>query len=185
MANTPGNVRVGVTGVLYVAPTGSTAPANASTMPDAAFKDLGLMGEPGLTFQPVAGGDATPLKAWQNGQTVRTMRTASTDLPTWKFIPIETSLEVIKLWLDVVVTSAAADGSFEYKVQNRSHKAFIFDVVDGAELIRHYLPNGTVTDVGEQVFSGSDAVGYEITVAGEFDAVKGYNFKGFYTALKT
>ena len=41
MALDSGNVRVGVTGVVYVAPLGTTLPTDETSAPDAAFQDVG------------------------------------------------------------------------------------------------------------------------------------------------
>lgn len=185
MSNVAANVRVAVTGKFCAGPTTATAPTDSSTAPDASLVDLGYISDDGVEFTPPGAGDSTPLKVWQNGETVRTLRTASEDLPTWHLTLVETKLEVIELYLGVEVTQSSTDGSFEYKVTSRDHKSFILDVVDGSELIRHYIPYGVVTDLGAQTFSNGDPIGYEITIAGELDPTKDYNFKGFATALKT
>lgn len=185
MSNVAANVRVAVTGKFYSGPTSAVAPTNSSTAPDASLIDMGYISDDGVEFTPPGGGDSTPIKVWQNGETVRTLRTPSEDLPTWHLTLVETKLEVVELYLGVTVTQTSTDGSFTYKVTNAEHMSFLLDVVDGAELIRHYIPYGVVTDVGAQTFSNGDPIGYEITIAGELDPAKDYNFKGFATALKS
>lgn len=185
MALTKANARVAVTGAIYVGDYGSTAPTDASTAPDAAFTDLGYSDDSGVEFTPPGGGDSTTLKAWQNGDVLRTIRTASEDSPTWHFFLAETKLEVVELYLGVTVTQTVTSGSFEYTVTDPSPKAFILDVLDGAEIIRHYIPNGRVTDLGSQTFVNTDLVKYDITISGDVDPTAGFNFQGFYTGLKS
>lgn len=179
------NVRVAVTGALFEGPTTAAAPDGTATAPDAAMRDLGFLSEDGIEITLPGAGDSTPIKAWQNGTTVRTIRTPSEDNPSWHFTMIETSLATVETYFGVTVTQTATEGSFEYTVSNREHRSYIVDVVDGAELIRDYVPYGVVTDVGAHTLASTDAIAYEVTVEGELDPVKGYNFKRWATALRT
>jgi hypothetical protein len=70
-------------------------------------------------------------------------------------------------------------------VTNRSASSYVVDGVDGAELMRDYIPRGVVSEVGPHVLSNGEVSGYEVTVEGEYDPVKLYNFKRWSTGLKT
>ena len=184
MAQDATKVRVAVTGAVSNGLTTAAAPigtAGALT----GFTDLGFISEDGVEIELPDAGDAEPIKAWQNGTTVRVIRTPSEDSPTWHFTLLETSLKTVETYFGVTVTQAVADGSFEFKVANRPHGSYVIDVIDGAELIRDYVPYGIVTEVGAQTFSNGAPIGYEVTVTGELDPVKLYNFKRYATALKT
>ena len=177
-------VRVAVTGAVSKGLTGATAPTGtAATL--TGFADLGGISEDGVTLSLPDNGDATPIKIWQNGATVRTVRTTSDDLPTLTFVMVETSLAVIETYFDVTVTQTSTEGSFAYVVQNRAAKSYVLDVIDGAELLRQYLPRGIVASVQEIKLTNTDAIGYGVTLEAELDTVKGYNFKSWLTALKT
>ena len=178
-------VRVAVTGAVSKAATGSTAPTDASTALDAAFKDLGGISEDGVTLSLPDNGDSTPIKVWQNGATVRTVRSTSEDLPTLSFTMVETKLETIETYFGVTVTQAATDGSFEYVVENRGADAYALDVIDGSELIRLYIPQGVVSSVGEVNLTNTGAIGYQVTIDAELSSTAGYNFKTWMTALRT
>ena len=184
MAVDASKVRVAITGAISKGLTSATAPtgtAGAIT----GFTDLGGISEDGVTLALNDEGDATPLKVWQNGATVRTLRTSSEDRPTLTFTLVETSKATVETYFGVTVTQTATEGSFEFKTQNRAPASYVLDVVDGAELIRLYIPNGVVSSVGEITFANSDAIGYEVTIDTDLDAVKGYNFKTWATALKS
>ena len=184
MAGDATKVRVAVTGAVLKGLTTAAAPTGTAGV-TTGFTDLGFIGEDGVEIELPDAGDSTPIKAWQNGTTVRVIRTPSEESPSWKFTLLETSIATVETYFGVTVTPAASEGSFEFKVQNRAHESYVVDVIDGAELIRDYIPYGIVTSVGSHTLSNGDPIGYEVTVEGELDPVKLYNFKRWATALKT
>jgi hypothetical protein len=176
---------VAVTGAVFKGLTSAAAPTGTSGAPTG-FSDLGFISEDGVEIELPDAGDTTPVKAWQNGTTVRIIRTPTEDNPTWHFTMIETSIAVVETYFGVTVTSTSTEGSFEYKAsQNRPYNSYIVDAIDGAELLRDYIPRGVVTSVGSHTLSNGDITGYEVTVEGELDPAKGYNFTRWATALKT
>ncbi len=179
------NVRVAVTGAMHVdrtrtatAPTGT---ASALTGRD----DLGYVSEDGVTLTMPGEGDTTPIRAWQNGQVVRTIRLPGEDVPQFSLTLIETKLEVIEFAFDVEVTQTATEGSFAITGGLRSPVDLVFDVVDGPELIRAHAPLATVTEITEIPFTNTDAIGYGVTIACDLDPVLGYQLKTWMTALKS
>lgn len=179
------NVRVAVTGAVSVGDVGETAPTGtAATLGTRA--DVGYIGEDGVTLSFPGAGDSTPIKAWQGGATVRTIRTPSEDVPTIHFVMLETKKEAIELWAGSTVTQTASEGSFEYdSTDTRAAKDIVVDVVDGAELIRAHAPKATVTEIGDLVFQNGAPIGYEVTISCDRDETAGYNLKTWATALKT
>src|SRR5687768_4141925 len=143
MALSEANVRVAVTGAVMSAPLATTAPTGTGGT-TTGFVDLGYVNEDGVTITFPEGGDSTPIKAWQNGAVVRTIRAASEDVPQITFTLLETKLEVIESALGVTVTQDVADGHFEFDSTDvRTSESWVVDVVDGAELVRVYVPKGT------------------------------------------
>lgn len=178
-------VRVAVTGAISVGPLGTTAPTGTGSA-ITPRTDLGYIGEDGVTETQPGAGDVNRIKAWQNGATVRTIRTPSEDLPTWNFVLLETKKEVIELYYKTTVTQTATEGSYpiDANAQDAGHD-FIIDVVDGAELERVHVPRGFVSDVGDKVYANGEPIGYEVTIEGERDSTLGYNAKVWATALKS
>jgi hypothetical protein len=43
-------------------------------------------------------------------------------------------------------------------------KSFVIDVVDGSDLLRIYIPEGEVSEVGDVVYASGEPIGYEVTV---------------------
>lgn len=184
MAVTPSKVRVAVTGALSKGLTSATAPTGTSgTL--TGFTDLGAISEDGVALTLNDEGDATPLKIWQDGATVRTLRSTSEDNPTLALRLVETSKEVIETYFGVTVTQTATEGSFEFKTQNRAAASYALDVIDGAELIRIYVPRGVVASVSEISLVNTEAIGYGVTIDCELDTVKNYALKTWMTALKS
>jgi hypothetical protein len=179
-------VRVAVTGAVNKGLTSATAPTGtAATL--TGFTELGYVSEDGVTLTLPGSGDSDPIKAWQNGATVRTIRTPNEDNPQYSFVLLETSLPVIELYFNATTSGqTASEGAVAYNASTqRSYFSFVVDVVDGAELVRDYIPRGIVTEVGDQVFANGEPIGYEITIEAEYDTVKTYNLKRWATALKS
>lgn len=177
-------VRVAVTGAVSKGLTSATAPTGTAAALTG-FSDVGGISEDGVTLSLPDNGEATPIKVWQNGATVRTVRTTSDDLPTLVFTMVETSLASIETYFGVTVTQTVTEGSFEYKVQNRSASSYVLDVIDGAELIRLYVPRGIVASVSEISLTNTDAIGYGVTIECELNTAGTFNFKSWLTALKS
>lgn len=184
MALDASKVRAAVTGAVSKGPTTVTPPTGTAGAVTG-VTDLGYISEDGVEINLPDAGDSTSIKAWQNGATVRVVRTPSEDSPTWHFTMLETKLETVETYFGVTVTQTATEGSFAYTVGNRSHFAYVVDVVDGAELIRDFIPYGIVSSVGAQTLANGEIVGYEVTIDGEMSPTLGYNFKRWATALKS
>lgn len=178
-------VRVAVTGAVMKGLSSATAPTGTGGT-TTGFTDVGGISEDGVTLSLPDNGDSTPIKVWQNGATVRTVRSTSDDLPTLAFTMVETSLSTIETYFGVTVTQTLTEGSFEYKVQNRTASSYVLDVIDGAELIRLYVPKGLVASVGEITLANTEAIGYQVTLELENGGTgKDFNFKSWLTALKS
>ena len=175
-------VRVAITGALSKGLTSATAPTGTASALTG-FSDLGGISEDGVTLALNDEGDSTPLKVWQNGATVRTLRSSSDDVPTLSLTLVETSLATVETYFGVTVTQTASEGSFEFETGLRTASSYVLDVVDGAELIRIYVPQGVVSSVGEITLANTEAIGYEVTIDCELGAAAGYNFKTWMTAL--
>jgi hypothetical protein len=176
---------VAVTGAVMKGLTSATAPTGTSGA-TTGFTDLGYISDAGVAIEMPDAGDSTPIKAWQGGTTVRVIRTPTEDNPTWTFTLLETNKLAVETYFGVTVTQTATEGSFEFtSTTARPYASYIVDAIDGAELLRDYIPKGIVTGVGSHTLSNGDVTGYEVTVEGEYDSVKAYNFKRWATRLKT
>lgn len=159
MAQDSANVRVGVTGAVYVAPTGTAAPTNEGSSLNAAFADLGYVGEDGVTESRDRTVDT--IKAWQNGDTVRQVVTEATY--QLSFTMIETREATVELYYG----NAPVSGSVVVvPTKTGGRKSFVVDVIDGDEAKRIYIAEGEVTETGEIVYANGEAIGYPVTIVG-------------------
>lgn len=174
-------VRVAVTGAVSMGATTATAPTGTGGT-ITGFTDLGLISEDGVTES--RGRSTNDIKAWQNGATVRTVVTEGT--LTYSFTLLETKKETVELFYGATVTAATADGSFVVvPTSTGGRRSFVLDVVDGGELLRVYIPQGEVTEVGDRVYSNGEPIGYEVTIAAYDDTTISGAAKVWATALKT
>jgi hypothetical protein len=153
------NVRVAVTGVVSVGATSTTAPTSVSSALDAGFKDLGYVGEDGVT--ETRNRDTNKIKAWQNADVVREVVTES-DLQ-FKFVLIESKKETVETFYGASVDSATGKIVI-VPASTGGRKSWVYDIVDGSKLIRTYAAEGEVTEVGDVVYVSGDPIGYEVTV---------------------
>lgn len=178
-------VRAAITGAVSKGLTSATAPTGtASSL--TGFTDGGYISEDGVTLTLPDGGERTPISAWQNGAQVRVFRAPTTDNPTLSFTFLETNLTTVETYFNSTATQTSTEGAVEFDVNDTLNtSSYVFDVVDGAELIRTYVPQGVRATVGELVYQFNQPIGYNVTIECERDSTKGYNFKQWLTALKT
>lgn len=185
MAVNASNVRVGLTGAVSKGPLGTAAPTDATTAIDAAYSDTGAISEDGVTLSLPDNGDSTPIKIWQGGAQVRTLRTTSDDLPSMSFTMLETNKTTVETYFGVDVAQTVTEGSFSYTPSLAVPASYVLNVLDGDAVHRYHWPRGVKVSVGDLVYQNNEPVGYEVTIEGELDAVTGYNFRSWMTDLKT
>ena len=152
-------VVVGVTGNLYVAPTGTAAPADAATALPAEWVDLGFISADGITETPTD--DVSEITAWQNATVVR--KTTTKSEVAWSLALIETNQDVLELYFkgsqfDVEGKKISDVGAAS------DQRSFVIDVIDGTQIHRRYIPLGEVTERAEQTITSEDAVAWGITI---------------------
>lgn len=165
---TAANVRVGVTGAVYSAPTGTPLPTDAEATLNVAFHDLGYISDDGVVEGIST--DSTKIKAW-GGDTVREVQT-SHDV-TYKFTMLETTDETQQIYY-----GSASGGVVEVTSAQGERGEWVVQVIDGDQLIRIVIPDGQVTDRGDVTYHTDDATGYEVTITAYPDesGVKAYKY---------
>lgn len=161
MALDASKVDVAVTGTVSYAPVGSTAPTDATTALDAAFKDVGYISEDGVS--EVRDRTVNNIVAWQASRVVRAVVTEASISVT--FTMIESNPNSLELFYGSAVDPTG--GGVEIDPQNTGgRRSLVVDYVDGAKFVRLYLPECEVTSVGEVALTNGEAVGYNVTVVG-------------------
>lgn len=156
-------IRVGISGSVYVAPTGSTAPVDATTALDAAFIDLGAINEDGIALAPSR--SVENIRAWQAAKAVRTVVTE--DELSVSFSLMQWSADTIELAFGGGTFSVANITETKYvppAAGTVDERSFVFEWVDGGVNSRLYVPRGMVTDVSEIQVTKTSAVELALTV---------------------
>lgn len=162
MALDSDNVRVAVTGAVYVAPTGTAGPTDSDGALNVAFVDLGYVSADGIT--ETIDKSTTQIRSWQDGSLVREIVSEGTYSVDLTFI--ETKEAVLELYYGVTQTG----GKFEINPRaTGGRQSFVIDVVDGDSIERTYIPQGEITAVGERTLASGEAIGYNVTITAYAD----------------
>lgn len=174
MATTASNVRVGVTGEVSLAEAGTTLPTDSSTTLDVAFSGLGYNTEDGVL--EAINETTTDIKAWQNGDTVRTVATEH---------DVEYTFTLMETNADTLAAYYGADsydtGVVEVKAGTATRGVWVVEVIDGDDVVRIVIPDGEVTASGQVTYANNgSAVTYPLTVKCYPDStgVKAYKYYG-------
>lgn len=150
-------------GAIYVAPSGTTLPTDATTALAEAFKELGYVSEDGVTNSNSPSSEN--VKAW-GGDIVMNLLTEKPD--NFSFTLIEAlNLEVLKF----VYGSANVTGELSTGITITANSSIpeahviVIDMImtDGA-LKRVVMPCAYISEVGEITYKDDEAIGYETTV---------------------
>lgn len=156
MPLTASNVRVARTGGVYFAPAATPIPTDTTTALNVAFVELGYVTEDGITQSMDT--ETTDIRAWQNGDTVRSLRTAHT--VTYQFSLLETSTAVLQAFYGNATASSVNVTGASSPARGR----WVVQVVDGTNNIRIVIPDGEVTEWGDVVYANSEPIVYQMTV---------------------
>lgn len=154
--------RVGITGAIYKAPLGSTAPTDATTALAAAYLDLGYISEDGI--EESWDDSVQRFVAWQNATVIRSAVTDSVGTLTFQMLETKkTTLEAFYRG-STVTTPSAGNYRIQVKPIVAAPSAWVFDIVDGSKLIRKYIGNGEITERGSIMYANSEMVMYPVTL---------------------
>ncbi len=166
------NVRVGVTGAVYVAPSGTALPTSSAASLNAAFEELGYMDENGVA--EIINEQITNIRAWQNSDIVRKVQTEH-DV-TYGFTPLETNPVVLEAFYGNYTDGT--DGEVEVRGGLADRFSWVIDVIDGDNELRIVIPDGQLTQRGQVNHVATDATKYPMTITGypDGDGVKAYQY---------
>lgn len=186
MALSSDNVRVGITGAVSSAASGTALPTDADSALSASYTDHGYVSDAGLTESRPR--TTNNIKAFQNADNVRTVVTESSF--TKKFVLLETKKDNVEAFYGATVDTDDG-GILIIPSATGGRKVWVFDEVDGDDYIRTVVPDGEITEIGDQVVANGEPIGYEMTLTGypsstiADDDDNPASAKKFYSALAT
>lgn len=157
MALTTENVRVAVTGAVYVAPTTVALPSSA-TASLTNYADLGYISQEGLRQMSMT--DRAEIVAWQNADVVR--EPLSRVKTQFQFTAIEFNAAALSLYFGEIIENG--DTTFDFGRYIPERYRMVIDVVDGTQTIRHVIADAEVAERGEIVYANAEPVGFNVTV---------------------
>lgn len=165
---TAGKPKVG--GHIFRAPIGTTLPTDATTALDNAFIDMGYASEDGLTNANSP--ESTVIKAW-GGTPVLTIQESKEDTFQLVFISAE-NVEVQKMVYgntNVTGTSFSTGVSVTANAKELEEAAYVIETIARGNIAhRIVIPRAKPTEIGEIVYSDTDALGYDVTLGCTADA---------------
>lgn len=181
----------GATGyeLMWVAPTGTTAPTNANTaltVVSASWDGLGYISSDGVTIS--ADESSNEIMAFGSGTPVRIVNTKSAE--TFSVTFLETNLAVLDVYNRRALGTTTANASGDFSVSRGTvpvqRYSFCIDVVDGTNLLRWYYPLAEVKERGERKIGNGESLQYTITVQAYPDAAGKFAYEyGRVPALAT
>ena len=165
MPNVAANVTVGkpkVTGGIFVAPTGTALPTNASTALNAAYVSLGYVGDAGLVN--AIDTQTADIIAW-GGDTVLTVKTSRSE--TFQYTLVEALNESVlaEVFGSANVTSTAGVIAVKHNGVELPNKQYVFEMLmTGGKIKRISVPLGKVTAVDNVTYVDGEPVAYAVTL---------------------
>jgi hypothetical protein len=151
------SVVAAISGKVYVGLTTASAPTS-SVASLTGFTELGYLNTDGLGFNPDR--STKEIRAFQNSELVREIVTEGKTEYTFSL------LESTKASIELFLGSEMVNGKVAFNpVHTGGRKSFVFDVIDGAKGIRHYVPSGEVMKIEGQKFQNGEPVEYAVTIS--------------------
>lgn len=168
-------------GGIYRAAAGTTLPTDATTSLAAAFKEIGYISEDGVTNS--ISKTTNEIKEW-GGDTVDSEVSEQTDQFTFKSIE-SMNVDTLKaVFGDTNVTESTGAITILVKAGAFGEGVWVIDVAQkGGRLKRIVIPDGKITALGDIVYNGSEAVGYDITLSAFYDSTTGGTHKEYISAV--
>lgn len=179
------NIGVGkpkATGSIFIAPTGTELPKDASTPLDAAkFKNAGYISPDGVSISDER--DSSDLTAW-GGDIVYTSQTSYKESCT--FTPIEINQVVYELTYGAdAITAASGKLDAKHTGAERKPVSIVIEIVPNTKTVRRYvIPTAKLTEIGDLDMNDDDSLGRELTFAAlpdkdgvtcyEYNAITGF-----------
>jgi len=164
MANNAQNVSFGkpkATGGIWIAPSGTTLPVNATATLDNDFKSLGYISEDGLVNAIET--DTEEVKAW-GGDTVLTGQTSFAEKFTFNML--ETSVEALKFYYGADNVTDSGEITISVNSTELPEVVMVAEVVlTGGRVKRIVVPHAKLFDrSGEITYVDGEAIMYPVNI---------------------
>lgn len=162
-------------GLIWMAPSGATAPIDATTSLAAAWKNMGGITEAGVSIKQST---STTKKKFYGSPAIQ--RTLVTDQETTIDVAFgELNARVMEVyWRKALnsITPAVSTGVWSTTAgnYNRQLYAMVIDMVDGVNRLRFYCPSVEVTSQGDIKIANSETLEWGVTLSAYPDTSGNY-----------
>lgn len=155
------------TGLVWLAPIGTTAPTDATTALNAGFKDAGYIAESGVVMSFAE--TAKDIKVYGSQIPVRTIVTDQKFTAKWTMAEIN-EISMAVFWRKDLnaITPAVSTGAFSVTGTSYSQKLFsaVFEVIDATRHVRLYYPSMEISQRDDINISNGNEIGWGVTATG-------------------
>lgn len=151
-------------GAVFRAPLGTALPTDTTSKLDDAFENLGYCSEDGVTNENSPSTEKA--KAW-GGDTVLNFQTEKPDNFKMKLIEAMNVAVLKAVYGTNNVSGTLAEGiTIKANAEDPEEYAWVIDMLlKGGAVKRIVIPKASVAEIGEIIYSDSEAVGYELTLS--------------------
>lgn len=151
-------------GAVFRAPLGTALPTDTTSKLDDAFENLGYCSEDGVTNENSPSTEKA--KAW-GGDTVLNFQTEKPDNFKMKMIEAMNVAVLKAVYGTNNVSGTLAEGiTIKANAEDPEEYAWVIDMLlKGGAVKRIVIPKASVAEIGEIIYSDSEAVGYELTLS--------------------
>lgn len=153
------------TGLAWFAPTGSTAPTDATTALAAAWKNAGMITDNGLTGK--VNTSSKDVKAYGSLQIQRKIITDSSLQFDIAFLETNQYSQAIYWGLSLsAISPTVGTGAFNFTFGTYTRQLFaaVFDIIDGTNRLRYYCPSVEVTDRKDFQVGNGQEISWGVTL---------------------
>lgn len=150
------------TGAVFVAPNGTTLPADATTALGSSFKLLGFTSDAGVQISESSSSDS--IRAWEGRVEVYNVRTEYTE--SVSFTPIQCNADVAKLtWGDDHVTVDPVTGAIkaEHHGETLDPVVIAIETVPRTGIVKRYVGTFQLNERGEATLDGTQVDGRQLS----------------------
>lgn len=157
-------------GMVYVAPTGTALPTDATTALPDAYKSVGFISDDGVTNSTDT--DTTTVTD-AGGTTV--INEISSYAESYQFAMMETAADALGVRFETSNVKTEGDKlTVDHKMPTGESKIYVFEILmTGNRVKRIVVPDGTVTEYGDTQYHAGDAILYDVNVGANPSALIG------------
>jgi hypothetical protein len=160
---TASEIRIGASGTLYIAPSGTAGPANVGAA-WTGFTQLGYATEDGVKLTRSM--DTEQVKAWQAISPLRYLITGVSLQAAFSMMQMDK--DSLPLWLGGGTITTQGGGSFRYDISSVptvDERVFGVEWLDGSLIYRFVMGRCMVTEGGEATIGRSAAIELPLTIS--------------------